>query len=284
MGLFAEWNHEALLQHAQQLARALSAGSATAISKDAASSSAKPPHMQLLLASSDSVPSEGLVTPHMGHLELTQPVLAPDSCSSGTGGGNISTEGLEKQGLATSSDTMQPDAHFGGPTNNGEAEHNQIIQATPAHSRAELPSSACAPGLPCSDISCGLSDALDCIVDSVSQSGSAEPAKEGATLTECISEPCVQATQQPMHGHAQLAQHVSQTLWALLKGVVCPAMAVAVLAAVHAGATSLGLAAGLPKMPWPLYLIGTRDSFTHHLHADQRRVSPFSLLCFERWP
>jgi len=229
--------------------------------------------MQLLLASSDSVPSEGPVTPHTGHLELTQPVLAPDSCSSGTGGGNTSTEGLEKQGLAMSSDTMQPDAHLGGPTNNGEAEHNQIIQATPAHSRAELPSSACAPGLPCSDSSCGLSDALDCIVDSVGRSGSAEPAKEGATLTECISEPCVQAT-----------QHVSQTLRALLKGVVCPAMAVAVLAAVHAGATSLGLAAGLPKMPWPLYLIGTRDSFTHHLHADQRRVSPFSLLCFERWP
>ena len=50
-------------------------------------------------------------------------------------------------------------------------------------------------------------------------------------------------------------------------------MALAALAAAHAGAASLGLAASAGRMPWPLYLIGTRDSFTHHLHAECSRVS-----------
>ena len=209
-GLFAEWNHKALLQHADELAAALGVERAWPTTSPIATHSQEAVHPPR--ACSGSICPE---TPRLNEGMRPGPMQA---CLAG--------------------ETMGTDGSNGSAT-------------------AQLPDAQC----------------RQMGTHTPSSSPSTEGIKESCPLsrdgsqTSNFSLGC--GTGQLPDGHAQ---SLSESLSAILAGLMSPAMALTILAAVHMGAASLGLAAGLAKMPWPLYLISTRDSFTHHLHAERSQV------------
>ena len=70
-------------------------------------------------------------------------------------------------------------------------------------------------------------------------------------------------------GHSAAAQQALDSLhaWAELQAPGDPAVSLVLASAARTAASDLGLAAGVGPLPWPLYMIATRDSFSHHLHA-----------------
>ena len=166
----------------------------------------------------------------------------------------------------------------GTPQPDSTEEHRQGSHTSRA---PQLPSPGSRAALPCSNALQPNSDAVLCpssasTVDS--KAGSMTGIEAAGPLSESPLQPSAPHGQQPPGRPAKGAESMSERLQAVLKGPVSAAKALAVLAAVHTGAASLGLAAGLGRMPWPLYLIGTRDSFTHHLHAQRSRVSLDTLV------
>lgn len=244
-GRFAEWNHQALLRHACHVATTFSATEPTGVSSEVA-----PSHAELLkrgspLATSVSTPPEAPPSPR-------------------------------------AVDTDVP----GGPPQQGNGEEHCLDSPTTEGSRApQLPSPGSAAALPGSDASHPDSDAASCLPSAItveSRAGSMTAVKAAGPLPDCPRQPSAPQAQQLRCPAADGMESMSERLQAALKGPVSLARALAVLAAVHMGAASLGLAAGLGRMPWPLYLIGTRDSFTHHLHAEQSQVRSWhhcSMLC-----
>ena len=233
-GLFAEWNHQALLQHAQHVANALLAGAPRKIS-----SNVSPSHAELQtqspLSAAGSAPPQAFKTFSAQH--------------SGVSGGQSEQQSMEEQHQA--SHTREA-SHAPQPSSTGSCSH--VLRAS--------------------------THADDCttiasIVDSTA--GSMAATKAAGPLAECPLQPSAPQAHQPLCCPVEGTESVSGMLQAVLKGPLSSAKALAVLAAVQTGAASLGLAAGLSRMPWPLYLIGTRDSFTHHLHAEQSRVSPHTI-------
>ena len=229
-GLFAEWNHKALLQHAQHVADTLSAEASTSISSD--------------------------VSPSHAELQTQCPLAAVDSAAPDPLG----------------SPSAQPSGVVGV--------HSEQLSMEEQYQDSQTREDSHAPQLPstdsCTHVLQPNSHAEDCLtiasmIDSAAGSMAASEAAEG--LAECPLQPSDCQAQQAGSNLAEGAEGMPVRLQAALKGPMSLAKALAVLAAVQTGAASLGLAAGLGRMPWPLYLIGTRDSFTHHLHAEQSRVS-----------
>ncbi len=67
------------------------------------------------------------------------------------------------------------------------------------------------------------------------------------------------------------------------------ASALVLASAASSALTALGVLSSAGPVPWPLYLIGTRDSFKYHLHAESKQVClqcPFfsciRILCCQR--
>ena len=79
-------------------------------------------------------------------------------------------------------------------------------------------------------------------------------------------------------------QHTLDSLraWAELQAPGDPAISLVLASAAHTAACDLGLAASVGPLPWPLYLIATRDSFTHHLHAHCTQARSSHLQCCRR--
>ncbi len=227
--LFADWNRQALQQHAQHVATSLSAGASTGISND--------------------------VSPSRSEQQMQSPLAAVDSSPS-------------------------PSAQHRGGTD-GQSEQQS---AGEQYQAGDIREGGLAPRLsskgPCTDVSQPNSHAEDCptiarTVDSTA--GSMAGAEAADALAECPGQFSAPQEHQPPCCPIDGTESMSGVLQAVLKGPLSSAKALAVLAAVHTGTASLGLAAGLGRMPWPLYLIGTRDSFTHHLHAEHSRVSPHTI-------
>ena len=234
--LFADWNHQALLQHARHVADTLSAAEPSTVSSDAA-----PSHAELLQMHS----------PH------ATPVSAPPEAS-------------------TSPGTVHSSVCDGTPKQEGTEERRQDAHTREGSPAPQLPSTGSKAAPACSNALQPDSDAVHRPTSAStadSRAGSVTAVEGAGLLTETPLQPSAPHAQQPRSRPADRAASTSERLQAVLKGPVSSAKALAVLAAVHTGAASLGLAAGLGRMPWPLYLIGTRDSFTHHLHAEQSRVS-----------
>ena len=61
--------------------------------------------------------------------------------------------------------------------------------------------------------------------------------------------------------------------WAARQPSGDPAAALVLASAAATAACDMGLASGAGPVPWPAYLIGTRDSFAHHLHAQPTEVT-----------
>ena len=61
--------------------------------------------------------------------------------------------------------------------------------------------------------------------------------------------------------------------WTARQAAGDPAAALVLASAAATAASDMGLASGAGPVPWPAYLVGTRDSFTHHLYAQSRQVS-----------
>ena len=254
--LFAQWNHRDLLKHAEGLLAALNAESVST-----AAAILQPKAAQAIAQANISTATEGSNAEHS-----------------------------QSESSAPHDDSL---CDSGGDVTPGSASPKAIIDRDPKEgqsSRADMHSSAAQP--PSSG-------------DVPSESGqtSAQPPVEDAQPLLEITSTSVQTTERvatsrdsdapPATHDCGNSRHVSQAaeeheasradsagaegvcarLRAALAEPLSPAMALAALAAAHAGAASLGLAAGAGRMPWPLYLIGTRDSFTHHLHAECGRVS-----------
>ena len=236
-GRFAEWNHQALLRHARHVATTLSAAEPTSISSKIAPSHAELLQRESPLATSGSTPPEAPPSP----MDVDTDVL-------------------------------------GGPPQQGNVEEHCLDNGhtTAGSCEPELLSPGSAAALLGSDASHPDMDAASCLPNAITverRAGSMTAVEAaGPLLFDCLLQRSAPQAQQPRCPAADGTESMSERLQAALKGPVSSAKALAVLAAVHTGAASLGLAAGLGRMPWPLYLIGTRDSFTHHLHAEQSRV------------
>ena len=83
-------------------------------------------------------------------------------------------------------------------------------------------------------------------------------------------------------GHSASGQQALDSLhtWAGTQMPGDPAVSLVLASAAHTAAADLGLISGIGPLPWPLYLIATRDSFTHHLHVrrTQARASHAQLI------
>lgn len=67
----------------------------------------------------------------------------------------------------------------------------------------------------------------------------------------------------------------AQTVHASAAGMSVPgdaASALVLASAASSALAALGISSSAGPVPWPLYLIGTRDSFTYHLHAESNQV------------
>lgn len=75
-------------------------------------------------------------------------------------------------------------------------------------------------------------------------------------------------------GPSDAAQQVQDSLraWANSQAPGDPAVSLVLASAAHTAASDLSLSTGIGPLPWPLYLIATRDSFTHHLHAHSTKA------------
>ena len=75
-------------------------------------------------------------------------------------------------------------------------------------------------------------------------------------------------------GPSDAAQQALDSLraWADSQEPGDPAVSLVLASAAHTAASDLGLSAGVGPLPWPLYLIATRDSFTHHLQAHSTKA------------
>lgn len=244
--LIAEWNHQALFDHAQHLTDSFAAGLLTATSSGAPPGHEKLQQRQSSHATLGGSPPETLET--------------PDSEQADAAGGSGKQESADVQCQGTRT---------------GEASRPQLpglaAPAALASSNA-LQTSPKASDQPATAIG------TDCEAGSLSAYGAA------GSPRGCDHQPARPPAEQLASRLAEGAKSGSERLQAVLEGPVSPAMAVAVLAAVHAGAASLGLTAGLHRMPWPLYLIDTRDSFTHHLHVEHCHVvSSPAAACAAPW-
>ena len=75
-------------------------------------------------------------------------------------------------------------------------------------------------------------------------------------------------------GPSDAAQQAPDRLrtWADSQEPGDPAVSLVLASAAHTAAIDLGFSAGVGPLPWPLYFIATRDSFTHHLHAHSTKA------------
>lgn len=87
-----------------------------------------------------------------------------------------------------------------------------------------------------------------------------------SSITMCVTAP---ATAQADAGHVPVAG---------LGASVDAASALVLASAATSALAALGVSTSAGSLPWPLYLIGTRDSFTYALHAEQTEVRGFEYL------
>lgn len=57
------------------------------------------------------------------------------------------------------------------------------------------------------------------------------------------------------------------------------ASALVIASACSSALAALGFSSSAGPVPWPLYLIGTRDSFKFDMHAERKQVELPLLLC-----
>ena len=239
--LFKEWNWEALVHHAQELVQALSA----------------------------DMPSQGRAGSSTGCAQVEQQGIPEDRPETVDALRTASTEPLVASEGCTIA-VQEPSSSI----TEGSCQHVE----TTAGSSAQLSSSP----QPASEPSCSarVSESLACLANGTTPCGTptgADPVREGDRIALHSSEPPGSPTGQHMSENAEGpcdAKVFLERLHAALEAPLSPATALAVLAAVHVGAASLGRAAAVARMPWPLYLIGTRDSFAHHLHVERSQVPP----------
>ena len=255
--LFAQWNCGDLSKHAEELLAALYAES---VSTDVAN--LQPEAAQAFAQAHVSTAAEGS---NAEHSRPEPSALHNDSlCNSG---GNITP------------DSALPKATVGGDAKEGQSSaagmHSSAAQpsgsedmpSTSRQSSAQLPDKDVQPQLQITSSSLQTAEEVAQFRDSDDA-----PATHGCSKgRRCFPQPA--AEQEASRPDSRGAEGVCTMLRAALAEPLSPAMALAALAAAHAGVASLGLAAGAGRMPWPLYLIGTRDSFTHHLHAERSQVS-----------
>jgi hypothetical protein len=81
------------------------------------------------------------------------------------------------------------------------------------------------------------------------------------------------APEQTARSAAAVAAGDGLSAWAAAHPAGDPAAALVLASAAFTAACDMGLASGAGPVPWPQYLISTRDSFTHHLHARATQAS-----------
>ena len=246
--LFKEWNREALVHHAQELVQALSADMPSH-GRAGSTTYCAPMEQQ-------GIPEERPETVDALRTASTKPWVASEGCTAAAQGPSSSAT-------------------------EGSCQHAETTAGSSATQLSSSPQPASEPS--CSALS---SEILACLASGTWPCGTptgADPVREGDRVALHSREPPGSPTGQHMSGNAEGPRDAKvflERLHAALEAPLSPATALAVLAAVHVGVASMGRAAAVARMPWPLYLIGTRDSFAHHLHVERSQVGP-SLLC---WP
>ena len=260
--LFAQWNRGDLLKHAEELLAALSAESIST-----AAAILQPEAAQAFAQATISTATEGSDAEH-SHLEPSAPhddglydssgTVTPGSAPLKTFIGGDSDEGKRSRADMYSSAAQPPSS--------------EDMPSTSRQTSAQLPDEDVQPQLQITSSSVQTAGKVAQVRDS-DDAFATHDCSKGRHVSQAAE---AHETSGP---DSTNAQSVCARLRAALTGPLSPAMALAALAAAHGGAASLGLAASAGKMPWPLYLIGTRDSFTHHLHAECSRVSTLCTQC-----
>ena len=262
--LFAQWNHGDLLQHAEELLAALSAES---VSTDAAT--------QQTRAAQAPAQADGGTAAEGSSAERSRP--EPSA---------LHDESLCDSGRNLTPGSALPKESVGGNANEGQSSragmHSSAAQppssedmpSTSRQNSAQLPEEDAQPQQEITVTSVRTAEKVAQVRDS-DDAPATHDCSNGRRVSQAAEE---HETSRP---DSTGVEGLCTRLRAALAEPLSPAMALAALAAVHAGAASLGLAASVGRMSWPLYLIGTRDSFTHHLHAECSRVSSMRTVgCF----
>ena len=254
--LFAQWNHGNLLKHAEELLTALSAEN---ISTDAAT--LQPEATQAPAQANGSTAPEGSTAGY----SCPQPSALHDECLCDSGGDITPGSALPKNSVG--GDAYEGQSSPAGLHNSAaQPPSSEDMPSTSRQTSAQPPDEDPQPQLEITSTSVQTAENAARDRDSVEGPATHERVR-GRHISQAAEEH--EASQPDSMG----ARGLSARLRAALAEPLSAAMALAALAAAHFGAASLGLAASVGRMPWPLYLIGTRDSFTHHLHAECSRVS-----------